>query len=141
MDVLWHIDLEEMLGDLTVATFLILLAASVVVVGCIVTFPLIDLAFKKKVEPTIRHHDNLAAHDASWQPGPPWLLLRSNFLRQLISDRGQLTLVHGSSQFAEPPHWTSLIERTRTATKKNTNLILPDKGARPDSTSASSNAA
>jgi hypothetical protein len=38
MDVLWHIDLEEMLGDLTVATFLILLAASVVVVGCIVRF-------------------------------------------------------------------------------------------------------
>ena len=30
MDLLWHINLEEMLGDLTVTTFLILLAASVV---------------------------------------------------------------------------------------------------------------
>ena len=53
MDVLWHINLEEMLGDLTVATFLILMAASVVVVSSLVMFPLIDLAFEKKVEPPI----------------------------------------------------------------------------------------
>ena len=81
MDLLWHINLEEMLSDLTVATFLILLAVSVVVVGSMVMFSLIDLAFEK-VEPTIRHHDDLTANDASWQAGRPWLFLRSNFLPQ-----------------------------------------------------------
>ena len=140
MELLWHIDLEEMLGDLTVATFLILLAASVVVVGCIVAFPLIDLAFEKKVRPTIRHHDNLTVYDASWQAGPPWLVLRSNFLRQLMSElpvrREHLMLVHGSGQSPEPHHWTSLIKRTKTVTQKNTNLIVPDKAARLDSSNA-----
>jgi hypothetical protein len=145
MDLLWHINLQEMLGDLTVTAFLILLAASVAVVSLMVLLPLIDLAFeKKKVEPTIRQHDDLTAHDASWQTGPPWLILRSNFLRQLMSDlpprRGHLTLVHGSGQFPEPHHWTSLMKRTKTATQKNTTLIVPDKEARPDS-SKPSNAA
>jgi hypothetical protein len=57
MDLLWHINFVEMLGDLTVATFLILLAASVVIVGCMVLLPLIDLAFEMKVGIglTIRH--------------------------------------------------------------------------------------
>ena len=38
-----------MLGDLMVATFLILLAASIAVACLMVMLPLIDLAFKKKV--------------------------------------------------------------------------------------------
>jgi hypothetical protein len=42
-----HINFEEVLGDLTVTTFLILMAASVVVVASMVLFPLIDLAFEK----------------------------------------------------------------------------------------------
>jgi hypothetical protein len=84
MDLLWHINVEEMLSDLTVATFLILLAASVVVVVSMVMFSLIDLAFEKKVKPTIeepRHHDALTAHHELWQTGRPWLGLRSDFLR------------------------------------------------------------
>jgi hypothetical protein len=41
MDFLWHINVEEMLGDLTLTTFLILLAASIAVVSLMVLFPLI----------------------------------------------------------------------------------------------------
>ena len=48
MDLFWHINPVEMLSDLMVTTFLILLAASVVVVASMFMFPLIDLAFKKK---------------------------------------------------------------------------------------------
>ena len=44
MDFLSHINLGEMFGDLTVTAFLILQPTSVVVVGSIVIFPLIDLA-------------------------------------------------------------------------------------------------
>ena len=43
-----------MLGDLMVATLLILLAASIVVVSLMVMLPLIDLAFKKKAKPASR---------------------------------------------------------------------------------------
>jgi hypothetical protein len=141
MDVLWHINLEEMLGDLTVTTFLILLAASVAVVSLMVLLPLIDLAFEK-AQPTIRQHDDLTANDESWQTRRPWLFLRSNFFRlPPNAARGHLTLIHGSGQFHEPHHWTSLIKRTKTAVQKNTNLIVSDKGARPDSASKPSNAA
>jgi hypothetical protein len=126
MDFLSHINLREMLGDLTVTAFLILLAASVVVVSTMVLFPLIDLAFEKK--PVARPHNDLIADDESWRAGRPWLLLRLNFLRQLMSDlpqnarRGHLTLVHGSGQGSESRHWTSLIKRTNTATQKDANL-------------------
>jgi hypothetical protein len=51
MDLLWQINYGEMLGGLTVTTFLILLAASIVVVSSMVMFPLIDVAFKKKAKP------------------------------------------------------------------------------------------
>ena len=51
MDLFWAIDWEEMLGDLMVTTFLILLAASIAVVCLMVMFPLIDFAFKKKAKP------------------------------------------------------------------------------------------
>jgi hypothetical protein len=136
MDFLSHINLREMLGDLTVTAFLILLAASVAVVSTMVLFPLIDLAFEKK--PVARPHNDLIAHDESWRAGRPWLLLRLNFLRQLMSDlpqnarRGHLTLVHGSGQGSESRHWTSLIKRTNTATQKDANLIVSQKEARPN---------
>ena len=43
-----------MLGDLMVATFLILLAASIAAACLMVMFHLIDLAFKKKAKPAPR---------------------------------------------------------------------------------------
>jgi hypothetical protein len=95
MDLLWHINLEEMLGDLTVTTFLILLATSVVVVGSMVTFPLIDLAFEKKVKPTIeepRHQDGLTTYEESWQTGRPWLAPRPDSLRPDAVRHSQLTI-------------------------------------------------
>jgi hypothetical protein len=84
VDFLWHINVEEMLGDLTVTTFLILLAASAAVVSLMVLLPLVDLAFDKKVKSRIiepRHHDALSEHHELWQTGRPWLDLRSDFLR------------------------------------------------------------
>jgi hypothetical protein len=92
MDLLWHINFEEMLGDLTVTTFLILLAASFVVVGSMVLFPLIDLAFAKKVKPTIeasRNDDELTASTS--QTGRPWFAPRSAFLRPDAVPHSQLT--------------------------------------------------
>ena len=136
MDLLWHINFVEMLGDLTVATFLILLAASVGIVGCMVLLPLIDLAFEKK------RVTRPLAHDESWRAGRPWLQLRSDFLRQLMSglpqvQRKHLTLVHDSDQ---SHHLTPLIKRRRTATQTNTNLIVEEE-ARPNRASTPSNAA
>src|SRR5262245_22058844 len=84
MDLLGHVNLEEMLGGLTVAAFLILLAASAVVVSLMVLLPLIDLAFEKMDKPRIeeaRHRDTLTAHHEPWQTGRSWLDLRSDFLR------------------------------------------------------------
>lgn len=53
MDLFWQINWEEMLGDLMVTTFVILLPTSIVVVSSMVMFPLIDLAFKKKAKPLL----------------------------------------------------------------------------------------
>src|SRR5262249_360938 len=111
MDFISHINLGEMLGDLTVTAFLILLAASIVVVSTMVLFPLIDLAFEKKG--VTRPNSDLVDYDESWRAGHPWLLLRSNFLQQLMSDlpqvqRKHLTLVHDSDQ---SHHVTPLIKR------------------------------
>jgi hypothetical protein len=142
MDLLSHINLWEMLGDLTVATFLILLAASVAVASLMVLLPLIDLAFEKKA--VTRPNNDPLAYDESWRSGQPWLLLRSNSLRQLVSglaQRRHLTLVHDSDQFAESRHRTPLIKRANTGTQTDTNLIVPDKGARPNQASTPSNAA
>ena len=47
MDLFGQIKWEEMLGDLMVATFLILLAASIVVVCLMVMFPLVDLPSRR----------------------------------------------------------------------------------------------
>jgi hypothetical protein len=91
---LWHIDFGEMLGDLTVATFLILLAASVAVASLMVLLPQIDLAFEKKVKPTIEeppHQDRLTAHHEPWQTARPWFALRSDFLRPDAAPRSRLT--------------------------------------------------
>ena len=88
MDFLWHINWQEMLGDLIVTMFLILVDASIVVVVLMGLFPLCDLAFKgerrtndktysgsPKVKP--RHHDGLRA---PWQvSGRSWLAMRSDF--------------------------------------------------------------
>ena len=142
MDFLSHINLGEMLGDLTVTAFLILLAASIVVVGSMVMFPLIDLAFEKKGKHRIRQHDDLTPYDESWRTGQPWLVLRANFLRQLMSglphaQRRHLTLVHDSDQFTESRHRTPLIKRANTGTQTDADLIAP----RPNQASTPSNAA
>jgi hypothetical protein len=81
MNLLWQIIPWEMLSGLMVTTFLILLAASIVVVASMVMFPLIDLAFKKKAKPAPAqvepwHHDGLAAHHAQLS-GPPWLTTKA----------------------------------------------------------------
>jgi len=136
MDLLWHINLEEMLGDLTVATFLILLAASVEVVSLMVLFPLIDFAFEKKVKPTMeepRHHDGLATHDEPWQTGRPWLDLRSDFLRPDANPTATCAAVDtlrqlGSGRCSEPHHQHTswLIKRSNTARQKD-RMIVPTK--------------
>jgi len=135
MDLIWHINLEEMLSDLIVTTFLILLAASVAVVSLMVLLPLIDLAFENK------RPRNDFAYDESWRAGRPWLVLRSNFLQQLIplAQRKHLTLVHDSDQFPESRHRTPLIKRANPGTQTNTSLIEPDIEALPNQ--APSNAA
>src|SRR5262249_60493441 len=97
MDFFSHINLGEMLGDLTVTAFLILLPASVVVVSTMVLFPLIDLAFEKK------RVTRPLAHDESWRAGRPWLQLRSDFLAQLMRSlpkvqRKHLTLVSATDK-------------------------------------------
>jgi hypothetical protein len=141
MDLVWHINLEEMLGDLIVTTFLILLAASVAVVSLMVLLPLIDLALENK--PATRPRDDIA-YDESWRAGRPWLLLRTSFLRQLMSglphaQRKHLTLVHDSELFPESRHRTPLIKRVATG-QTDTSLIERDK-APPSQASTPSNAA
>jgi hypothetical protein len=139
MDLLWHINLEEMLGDLTVTTFLILLAASVAVVSLMVLFPLIDFAFERKARPTTeepRHHDGLTTRDEHWQTGRPWLDLRSDFLRPDVKPTATCAAVDtlrqlGSGRCSEPHHrhastsW--LIKRSNTVTQKDRNLIVATK--------------
>jgi hypothetical protein len=142
MDSVWHINVEEMLSGLTAATFLILLAASFAVVSLMVLLPLIDLAFKKK--PVTRPHKDLIAQDESWQGGRPWLLLRSNFLMEMMSGlapapRKHLKLVHDSEKFTRSRHRSPLIKRATKGTHTDTSLIVP--GARPNQGSMPSNAA
>ena len=120
MDLLWQINYGEMLSGLMVTTFLILLDASIVVVASMVMFPLIDLAFKKKAKPA-------PAQVEPWHAGPPWLALRSNFLRPDAVPHFQLD---GLSHRPDPPleHITPLIDRS---------LSPKDyEGAPPDSVTA-----
>ena len=143
MDSVWHINVEEMLSGLAAATFLILLASSFAVVSLMVLLPLVDLAFKKK--PVTPPHKNLIVQDDSWQAGRPWLLLRSNFLMELMrgllapEQRRHLTLVHDVDQFSEARHRTLLIKRAAKGPHTDASLIVP--GATPNQPSKPSNAA
>jgi len=129
MDLFGHIKLMEMLGDLTVAMFLILLAASVVVVSLMVLFPLIDLAFEKKKVP-LPYHGSLLAHDEDWQSGRPWLMLRSlrqsvaREATQLVSSLATARPMLVPLEFSKANYWTSLIKRTSTATQKHSDFIV-----------------
>ena len=129
MDVLWHINLEEMLGDLTVATFLILMAASVVVVSSLVMFPLIDLAFEKKVEPPIPHHNKLTQHDPGWLARRPWLALRSGSDLSLNARIEQARLANLAGKFSEPHYRTPLIKRTPVTEVETIKLTGPSEAA------------
>ncbi|MGC1712281.1 MAG: hypothetical protein WA717_11925 [Methyloceanibacter sp.] len=55
IDLFWQINPQEMLSGLMVAAFVILLDTAIVVVCSMVTFPLIDLVFKKKSKPAPAH--------------------------------------------------------------------------------------
>jgi hypothetical protein len=84
MDLLRQIDYGEMLSGLIATTFIILLAASIVVVCLMVMLPLIDLAFEKKLAPRPATRIETGQHDGltdAQLSGQPWLALRSNFLR------------------------------------------------------------
>lgn len=83
MDLLWHVNWQEMLGDLIVTSFLVLLDASIVVVVLMGLWPLCEFKFKRKQtrnyfrSPPPWHHDGLRAH---WQfSGRSWLAMRSDF--------------------------------------------------------------
>jgi hypothetical protein len=136
MHLFGQINWEEMLGDLMVTTFLILLAASIAVVCLMVMFPLIDLAFKKKAKPAPArvepwHRDGLTAHHAQLS-GPPWLAMRSNFLRPAAQERAALNPIGMAHHaLADPPHEriTPFISRS----------LMPkgSEGARPGPVAAS----
>jgi hypothetical protein len=133
MDVLWQINYGEMLSGLMVTTFLILLAASVAVVCLMVILPLIDLAFKKKAKPAPAqvetwNHDDLAAHPAQLS-GPPWLALRTDFLRGAVLHSPLVRMVHHA--LAHPPleHITPLIDRS--LAPKNYEGAPPDPVTAP----------
>ena len=83
-----------MLSGLMVAMFVILLDTAIVVVCSMVTFPLIDLVFKKKSKPAPAHVETwhpgrLAVHHAQLS-GLPWLAMRSDFLRPDAVPHSQL---------------------------------------------------
>ena len=94
IDLFWQINPQEMLSGLMVAAFVILLDTAIVVVCSMVTFPLIDLVFKKKSKPAPAHVETwhpggLAAHHAELS-GLPWLAMRSDFLRPDAVPHSQL---------------------------------------------------
>ena len=135
MDLFWQINWEEMLGDLMVTTFLVLLAASIVVVCLMVMFPLIDLAFRTKPAPR-------PAQVETWQhgglthaqlSGRPWLALRSDFLRPDAVPHSPLSLVGMTHHaLADPP-----VERI-TPLKVRSLVPKGSEGARPDPGSSDS---
>jgi hypothetical protein len=98
MDFLWQISWEEMLGDLIVTSFVILLPASIVVVCLMVMFPLIDLAFKNKSKSTPRP----AQVETSQFSGRPWLALRKDFSRSETASSSLFPLV-GMAALVDPP--------------------------------------
>jgi hypothetical protein len=120
MDLLWQINYEEMLSSLIVTAFIILLNASVVVVCSMVTFPLIDLAFKKKnakpapTPPPIEtwQHDDLTS--PAWLSGRPWLAMRWDYLRPNVLHPPLAPEGMAPHAFAHAPleHITPLIVRS-----------------------------
>jgi hypothetical protein len=126
MDLFWQIYSEEMLSGLMVATFIILLNAAIVVVCSMATFPLIDLAFKKKAKPApaLWHHDGLTAHDPQLS-GPPWLAMRSKFLRPAAVPHSQLVF-YPTAQECAVERITPLIAR----------LLVPSSEGAPPVTAA-----
>ena len=137
MDLFGQIGWEEMPGDLMVATFLILLAASVAVACLMVMLPLIDLAFKKKV--------NLPPKPAqveTWQQdeltrahlsGRAWLALRSDFSRPEAVPLSPLPVV----RMARHAVARSPFERI-TPLKVRSLVPKGSEGARPDPGSSDS---
>ena len=137
MDLFGQIEWEEMLGGLMVATFLILLAASIAVACLMFMLPLIDLAFKKKVNLPPR-----PAQVETWQQdeltrahlsGRPWLALRSDFSRPdavPLSPLSVMRMAHHA--VAHPP-----FERI-TPLKVRSLVPKGPEGARPDPVSSDS---
>ena len=130
MELFGQINWEEMLGDLMVATFLILLAASIAVVCLTVMFSLIDLAFKKKAKPAPAQvkpwqQDELTRAQLS---GRPWLALRSDFPRPDAVPLPPLPLVRMSHR---------PVERI-TPLKVRSPVTKRSEGARPDPGSSDS---
>jgi hypothetical protein len=115
MDVLGDIRLAELVGDLTVATFLILLAASVVMVSSMIITRLIDVAFKKKSESRDGHRATQSRGEGDWLTKRPWLAMRANTSqRELLnySGFGRGKVVQAAEQFSEAKYWTPLIKLT-----------------------------
>jgi len=137
MDLFGQIKWEETLGDLMVATFLILLAASTAVACLMVLLPLIDRAFKKKVNLPPR-----PAQVETWQQvelthahlsGRPWLALRSDFSRPDTLALSPLPVIRmAQNAVAHPP-----FERI---TPLKVRLLVPkgSEGARHDPGSSDS---
>ena len=131
MDSAWQINLEAMLSGLTVAIFLILLAASVAVVSLMVLLRLTDLAFEKRFTAGPEQSTGLAAHDEPWHTGRPWLHLRrgdaipdaQGYLTLNGQGLGRLRVLRSLSEALN--HTTSLVERTNAATQRDRNLIVP----------------
>ena len=120
MDLLSQINYGEMLSGLIVTTFLILLNASVVVVCSMVTFPLIDLAFKKKAKPATR-----PAQVETRLSGQPWLAPRSDFLRPdavLDSPLPLVDMAHHALAHSPLEHITPLI--VRSLVPKDSDLLF-----------------
>jgi len=118
MDILGHMRLEELVGDLTVTAFLILLAASIVVVSSMVVSSLIEVAFQKKSKAVGPHRATLGRGDADWLTRNPWLALRANISQREPlnhSGFGRGTVVLVAEQFSEAKYWTPLIKHTESA--------------------------
>ena len=134
MDLFGQIEWEEMLGDLMVATFLILLAASIAVACLMVMLPLIDLAFKKKVNLPPR-----PAQVETWQQdeltrahlsGRPWLALRSDFSRPDAVPLSPLPVVRMARHaVAHPPFERITPLKVRSLVPKGSEGARPDPGS------------
>jgi hypothetical protein len=133
MDSAWQINVEAMLSGLTVAIFLILLAASVAAVSLMVLLRLTDLAFEKRFTAGPEQSGLRAgpALDERWHTGRPWLHLRrgdaipdaQGYLTLNGQGLGTLRVLRSLSEALN--HTTSLFERTNAATQRDRNLIVP----------------